>query len=62
MGTYCALYPSSFQESIKPGSFDDTSSTVIVLVALQSLVEAFEDECPKTHSRTKITYILSDMS
>ena len=62
MGTHCTLYPLGFQESVKPSSFYYTSSMIVVLVALQGLVQAFEDESPEASSRAKITYILCNMS
>jgi len=52
------LYPLGLQESVEPSSFDDTTSMIVVLVALQGLVQAFEDECPEASSRAKIMYIL----
>jgi len=61
MGTNRVLYPLGFQESVKPSRFYDTSSTIVVLVALQGFVQAFEDESPEASSRAKITYILCDM-
>ena len=60
MGTHHTLYPLSLQESVKPGSFYDTSM-IVVLVAFQGLVQAFKDECPEASSGAKITYILRDV-
>ena len=56
--THRTLYPLGLQESVKPRGFYDTTSVIVVLVALQGLVQAFEDECPEASSRAKITYIL----
>ena len=39
----------------KPGQ--TTPCMVVVLVALQGLVQAFEDESPESSSGAKITYI-----
>ena len=61
LGTHSTLYPLRFQESVQPSRLYHTSSMVVVLVALQGLVQAFEDESPETSSGAKITYILRNM-
>jgi hypothetical protein len=38
VGTHCALYPLSLQESVKPSGFYDTTSMVVVLLAFQGLI------------------------
>ncbi len=58
VGTHCTLYPLGLQESVEPSGFNDTTSVIVVLVALQGLVQAFKDECPEASSRAKIPYIL----
>jgi len=55
------LYPLGLQESIKPGSFHDTSSMVVVLLPLQCLIQVLEDECPEASSRAKTMYVLCDV-
>ena len=61
MGTNCTLYPLGLQESVTPSCFHDPSFIVVVLMALQGLVQAFEDEHPESSSRAKITYIFHNM-
>ena len=62
MGTNHMLYPLRLQESVKPSRFYDTSSMIVVLLALECLVQVFKDECPEASNRAKITYILCYMS
>ena len=61
MGTNHLLYPLGLQESVKPSRFHDPSFMVVVLMALQGLVQAFEDERPESSSGAKIAYILCNM-
>ena len=55
------LYPLGLQESIKPGSFHDTSSVVVVFLPLQCLIQAFEDEHPEASSRAEIAYVFCNV-
>ena len=56
------LYPLGLQERVKPGRFYDSPSMVVVLVPLQSLIQAFEDVGPEASGWAEIPYILCDVS